>query len=329
MQRDEGERTRATSAGQSGAGMSGTGGTQRPPAAGMAGDRTGMPGVESALGRDRTLDGDVPADLATNRSSRPAVGQGAPVLRKPEDQTTGDVGGAVDQAKQVAGDVASQAQDKAGQLADQVKQQASSRLSGQIGKASEGLGTVSEVVRSMGDQLREQDQGYLAQVTDQAASQVDRVASYLRGKDVDQLVHDTERFARRQPALFVGSAFALGLLASRFLKSSVPAPSGSGQGMQGMPGRGLGMNAGLSYPTLSPTPPPPPVRPTPPSAPTAAYPQVVANVGGQVPPVGGTTPAPRPASTSASTAPRPASNTASTAPRTMPEGPSTGSTPRV
>jgi len=38
-------------------------------------------------------------------------------------------------------------------------------------------------------------------------------------------VDDAERLAHRQPALFVGGAFALGLLAARFLKSSKPRPS--------------------------------------------------------------------------------------------------------
>jgi hypothetical protein len=34
------------------------------------------------------------------------------------------------------------------------------------------------------------------------------------------LVGDVENFARRQPALFIGGALALGILAARFLKSS-------------------------------------------------------------------------------------------------------------
>ena len=38
--------------------------------------------------------------------------------------------------------------------------------------------------------------------------------------DVDELVGDVQRLARRQPAVFVGSAFAVGLISARFLKSS-------------------------------------------------------------------------------------------------------------
>jgi hypothetical protein len=34
------------------------------------------------------------------------------------------------------------------------------------------------------------------------------------------MIQEVERFARRQPALFLGGAFTLGLIAARFLKSS-------------------------------------------------------------------------------------------------------------
>jgi ElaB/YqjD/DUF883 family membrane-anchored ribosome-binding protein len=54
----------------------------------------------------------------------------------------------------------------------------------------------------------------------QAGEQVRRVADWLEQSDVEELTHRTEDFARRQPALFIGGAFALGLVAARFIKSS-------------------------------------------------------------------------------------------------------------
>jgi hypothetical protein len=63
---------------------------------------------------------------------------------------------------------------------------------------------------------------------DSAVDQIERFAGYLRNRDVGQMVDDVERFARRQPGLFLGSAFTIGLLAARFLKSSSPSTSGSG-----------------------------------------------------------------------------------------------------
>jgi len=124
------------------------------------------------------------------------------------------------QAQQMAGQVADQAQEKTGQMAEQIKQQASSRLSSQVDRAAEGLGSLSQALLSVSGQLRQQDQALVAEYTSRTAEQVQRAASYLRGKDVDQLVDEAERFARRQPVVFVSGAFALGLVAARFLKSS-------------------------------------------------------------------------------------------------------------
>jgi len=129
---------------------------------------------------------------------------------------------------------AQQLKQTAGEVVDSVKQQASARLSNQIGAAAESIGKASEALQGVGKQLREQDQAPIAQYADQAAQQVQRASEYLRGKDLDQLIAEAERVGRQQPALFVGGAFALGLLAARFLKSSPPeAPATMGYAHQG------------------------------------------------------------------------------------------------
>jgi hypothetical protein len=53
-----------------------------------------------------------------------------------------------------------------------------------------------------------------------AADQIDRLSRYVRSTKVDDMLGGVERFAREQPAAFVGGAFMVGLLAARFLKSS-------------------------------------------------------------------------------------------------------------
>jgi len=112
---------------------------------------------------------------------------------------------------------------------DQVRQQANARLSGQIDQGSEMLSQTSRAMSQVGEQLRQQDQPMLAGYADQLAGRVEQAASYLRGKDLDQIVDEAERLAHRQPALFVGGAFALGLLAARFLKSGSPRGASGGQ----------------------------------------------------------------------------------------------------
>ena len=77
---------------------------------------------------------------------------------------------------------------------------------------------------------------------------------YLRGKDFDRMVDDLEGFARRQPALFLGGAFMLGLLAARFLKSGNPRGYGSGDGSFGRDGSRVHRNASISKPVSVLTP---------------------------------------------------------------------------
>lgn len=173
-------------------------------------DPIGTPGVESALGRDRTASGELPPDMATERV---ASGGGSQ-----SDQS--GPGSAMKEA-------ASQAQQKAGELAGQAQQQATSQAESQKGRAAQRLGTVAQALRQTGEQLRQQQQGPIAQYADRAAEQTDRAANYLRESDVGQLTNDVEQLARRQPALFLGGAFALGVIGARFLKSSSPQSGGS------------------------------------------------------------------------------------------------------
>ena len=153
--------------------------------------------------------------METSGAGNPAGGAAA--QRDAPEAGTPDVAG---QAQQLAGQVADQAQQQTGQVAEQIKQQASSRLSGQIDRAAEGLGNLSQALLSMSGQLRQQDQARVAAYTSRTAEQVQRAASYLRGKDIDQLVDEAEGFARRQPVVFLAGAFGLGVVAARFLKSS-------------------------------------------------------------------------------------------------------------
>jgi len=63
------------------------------------------------------------------------------------------------------------------------------------------------------------------QYTETLSQQVEKLSGYLERQDLSGLMSDVERFARRNPAIFLGGAFALGILAARFLKSSTPAPN--------------------------------------------------------------------------------------------------------
>ena len=117
-------------------------------------------------------------------------------------------------------DVKEEVTQKAGEVVDKVKQQAGTQLDSQKGRVSETLGSVALAIRQTGTQLHDQDQGNVAQYADKAAEQIERLSTYLRDADMRQITGELERFARRQPALFLGGALALGLFGARFLKSS-------------------------------------------------------------------------------------------------------------
>jgi len=140
---------------------------------------------------------------------------------KTPSQNTSDT---MNQMQQKASAAADKAQEQAGQLKDQMVEQVTNRLDDRKSAATGSLGTVADTFRQTSQQLRDQNQDVVADYADRAAEQIEHFTSYLRGRDVRQLVRDVEDFSRREPALFLGGAFALGLFAARFLKSSTPRP---------------------------------------------------------------------------------------------------------
>jgi len=206
--------------------------------------------------------------------------------------STGGAGGGQSQpstpggmAHQQATQVKEQVQQTASDLKDQVTEQATGKIEEQKTAASGSLSTVAHAVRQTADQLEENDQEAIARYVHRAAAQVENVADYIGRRDLRGLLQDTEQFARREPALFLGSAFTLGLFAARFLKSSGSASGGamSGQSSAGNSAATLALPPMSSYrppatsasataampATTSPTasaPKPPMTPPTPPSA---------------------------------------------------------------
>jgi hypothetical protein len=85
--------------------------------------------------------------------------------------------------------------------------------------AADGIGQLASTVRRVSTDL-ETDQPAIAGVATTAADQAERLASYLRQTDARQIVDTVQDVARRQPLLFLGGAFALGLAASRFIKAA-------------------------------------------------------------------------------------------------------------
>jgi len=88
-------------------------------------------------------------------------------------------------------------------MVDRVKQSATAQLTNQKDRGTDALGSDA-----------------IARYVEKAADQIETCSRRLKEKDIDELATDVQRLARRQPAVFIGSAFVLGIAGARFLKSS-------------------------------------------------------------------------------------------------------------
>jgi hypothetical protein len=122
-------------------------------------------------------------------------------------------GSAIDETKQKVQEAATAAQQKVG---DQLR---SSVDSGKT-RAANSLDSIAQALTQSSEQLRNQNAGAPSEYVQRAGDQIRRASDYLRNTNVDEIVYNTENFARRQPGLFLAGAFAIGLLGARFLKSS-------------------------------------------------------------------------------------------------------------
>ena len=135
----------------------------------------------------------------------------------------GEVLGSIPDTKEII----KQAKETAGQAYEKVSEQASSQIVTQKETLARGLSSVADGIKQMGASIRGTEQqtpiaGLTARYGDSLAQQVEQIANYLERKDLRELVRDVEVFARRNPAVFIGGAFALGIAAARFLKSGNP-----------------------------------------------------------------------------------------------------------
>lgn len=110
----------------------------------------------------------------------------------------------------------------------QVKEKTTDLLSEQKENLTSGISSVAKSIRQVSENLQNTNEpNKIGQVTARYSSdlarQLDKFSRYIENADVRDLGRDLKDYARRQPALFIGGAFTLGLLAARFLKTSHPA----------------------------------------------------------------------------------------------------------
>lgn len=180
------------------------------------------------------------ADTSGTPSAGSAVAGVAAAAAPIVDQAKQQAQKALEQTKSVAGDALGQAKSAAGDALGQAKQKTTSWIETQLDVAADSLHNVAGAVRSAGEQFGSQDPNFhqVAEVATSAANTVEGISSRLRDATVDEIIVETEGFARKQPSLFIGGVFALGFVLARFLKSttgSVGSASASGDRLLPVP----------------------------------------------------------------------------------------------
>ena len=137
-----------------------------------------------------------------------------------DSQTTGqDAGAAGGETTHPLTETGREAGERAGQLLERGAEIGLKQADRGLDAAASGAATVATTIRRVSADM-ETDQPQLADFASTAADQAEALAAYLRETDVRHMIDNVENFARRQPLLFVGGAFLLGMATSRFIKAA-------------------------------------------------------------------------------------------------------------
>lgn len=139
-------------------------------------------------------------------------------MEKTQQKTTG---GSASDVMRTSGAPSNRSEEDRG-LFDQAERQVSQTLNNQKQRATDQLGGITTALHQTSRALRDQEQDTIAQYIDGAARQLDTLSDYLQHRTVGEMIGEGRRLARREPVLFLGGAMLLGLVGSRFFKSSTP-----------------------------------------------------------------------------------------------------------
>jgi F0F1-type ATP synthase membrane subunit b/b' len=158
--------------------------------------------------------------------------QAAAHARSAADEAVAGVRGKAAEMRQQAEGMVEDARRQAQELAGEQKNLAAERVNG-----------FASALRHASSDLDEQGQSMVSGFVRQAADGLESFSGAMQRNDVDDLVGSIEDFARRQPAVFIGSAVLAGFGIARFMKSSSERRRGRGfeqqrSGFQTRPGYG-------------------------------------------------------------------------------------------
>lgn len=122
-------------------------------------------------------------------------------------------------SQQGRGNFSSRPRDDSG-AGDGVRRQAEETFDETREQAASGLDSIVGAAAAAAEDLREHNQEGLSRYVSEIADSVASLATSLRHKSVDELIHDVGAIARRNPTLFLAGSLAVGLGVGRFARSS-------------------------------------------------------------------------------------------------------------
>jgi hypothetical protein len=140
-------------------------------------------------------------------------------------------------------DTGKEAGERAGHLVERGAEIGFQQADRGLETAAGGIETVAQTIRRVSTDMQT-DQPQIAEFASTAADRAEDLATYLRETDVRQMIGNVENFARRQPLLFLGGAFVLGIAASRFIKAAGGNQGQTGQGTYAYDSYGTGRGTG-------------------------------------------------------------------------------------
>jgi glucan phosphorylase len=154
-------------------------------------------------------------DALTGRASDETMTQGSNVESK-----ANDIKAKAETAKDAVVGSAQQLKDQVTSAGQNVKERAQTVIDEGKGKLTSSLDAVASTLGKTTESLQSNELGQLAPYGEKLQYWTQGLSDYVKNANAGDLLRDAETLARRQPVLFLGGAFALGLLAARFLKSS-------------------------------------------------------------------------------------------------------------
>ncbi len=181
---------------------------------------TDLPSTTGATDVSRTDAGSPDTDTSTDSAKDTAKNEAATVGQSAKDAGGQVASTATDQAKNVAGETKRQAQDLIAQAHGQVKDQAGAQKE----KATTGLRSLADELRSVADGNAPQN-GMTSDLARQAADKAHEIASWIEARDAGTLLDEVRALARRKPGTFLLGAALAGVAAGRLTRGVVAANS--------------------------------------------------------------------------------------------------------